>query len=516
MALFTFLVACSTALAAESQYADYRLGMLNPDLIYFNEGGQRYPLNVLPVATRRQQEVSDLKNENNVPGANKLPLPVNMIPDGPVGPPPVANVNPLQRPSAELTPPDYKPIPTNNDLQKQTELVNRFAEDSDTKAPDVQQNSSTTVDNVSIGVSQFGINIMKTLLFQQGNVVVSPFSIATLLALLQQGSLGATQRQISNALQMSPSDAADGFKRLADNLQKRSSTNIFKVGNGVFLDEGFNVNPAFKRIAMKDFNSEVNQIKFSRPQQAAQKINNWIAAITNNKINQLLTPDSLGVNTQLALVNAVYFKGIWQVKFRPDSTMPKDFYMYNGGKKTANFMRMRRYFKTDFDPSIGSQVLILPFEGEHYSLMVILPSESTNVMSAAAALTPEKLLSYQNYTPKEVALEIPKFTVKSDTNLVTVFQQLGIINIFGPQSELSGLGNYREFAPQVSSALHSALLSIDEQGGTAAAATSFGVVALSYDDPSVIFRANRPFLAVLWDRQTSLPLFMAKIEDPVS
>lgn len=100
---------------------------------------------------------------------------------------------------------------------------------------------------------------------------------------------------------------------------------------------------------------------------------------------------------------------------------------------------------------------------------------------------------------------------------LTFFQfQLGIINIFGPQSELSGLGNYREFAPQVSSALHSALLSIDEQGGTAAAATSFGVVALSYDDPSVIFRANRPFLAVLWDRQTSLPLFMAKIEDPVS
>lgn len=76
-------------------------------------------------------------------------------------------------------------------------------------------------------------------------------------------------------------------------LQKRSSTNIFKVGNGVFLDEGFNVNPAFKRIAMKDFNSEVNQIKFSRPQQAAQKINNWIAAITNNKINQLLTPGKL-------------------------------------------------------------------------------------------------------------------------------------------------------------------------------------------------------------------------------
>lgn len=86
--------------------------------------------------------------------------------------------------------------------------------------------------------------------------------------------------------------------------------------------------------------------------------------------------------------------------------------------------------------------------------------------------------------------------------------------MFSNRAELFGLGTFREFSPQVSSAVHSAVLSIDEKGGSAAAATSFGVVALSFDDPAVVFKANRPFLAVLWDTALSLPLFMAKIEDP--
>lgn len=72
--------------------------------------------------------------------------------------------------------------------------------------------------------------------------------------------------------------------------------------------------------------------------------------------------DSIDASTQLTLVNAVYFKGLWQVKFRPEATLAKSFYQYRDAPKMANFMRMRRYFRTDYDSSIDSQVLILPFE----------------------------------------------------------------------------------------------------------------------------------------------------------
>lgn len=91
---------------------------------------------------------------------------------------------------------------------------------------------------------------------------------------------------------------------------------------------------------------------------------------------------------------------------------------------------------------------------------------------------------------------------------------MGISKIFG-NAELSNIGTYQETkSPQVSEAVHSAALTIDEEGGSASAATAFSVVALSNDSPSVVFKANRPFLAVLWDGKTKLPLFIAKIEDP--
>lgn len=94
---------------------------------------------------------------------------------------------------------------------------------------------------------------------------------------------------------------------------------------------------------------------------------------------------------------------------------------------------------------------------------------------------------------------------------------MGITNIFGYQSQLSGIGLYRTNSPQVSAAVHSAMLSIDEEGGTAAAATVISAVALSYDHDSVLsFNANRPFLAVLWDNQITMPLFMAKVENPTA
>ncbi|CAH0402315.1 unnamed protein product [Chilo suppressalis] len=501
-------LSCFSLLKNSQGQEPFNRGVVNPDAIYFNDGGIRYPMNVLPL-DNRQASLTNL-DANYLQGnrGNVIPAQAQAISQQNSN---FANNLNVQNQIQNLIP---RPSPNTESPYYGQNYINRFGNGN---MAGINRNiKNETFSPVSLALSDFSIRLMKSIPRQQGNLVVSPFSIATLLALLQQGSLGSTQQQITVALQLTPNQAADGFRQLTETLNKRLSSNILNVANSIFIAEGFEINPAYKRIAINDFLSEVNPIKFNRPAVAAQKINNWVASKTNNKILDLITPEAVAADTQLVLVNAVYFKGLWAVKFKPESTMPKEFYLSNGGKKTAAFMRMRRFFRTDFDQTINSQVLVLPFENELYSLVLILPSEGASVASAIASLTKEQLLSYQKYSPKEVAVEIPKFTVKTDTDLVSVLRNLGITDMFGPRAELSGIGVYREFSPQVSSALHSALLSIDEQGGVAAAATSFGVVALSYDDPSVIFRANRPFLAVLWDNTASVPLFMAKIEDPVS
>ncbi|KAI5645799.1 serpin (serine protease inhibitor) domain-containing protein [Phthorimaea operculella] len=370
--------------------------------------------------------------------------------------------------------------------------------------------------NMSLAVSNFGLNLLKSINGGVRNVVLSPFSIAELLSLLQQGALGQTQQQITDALQMAPETSVHFYNKVNENFQKRTSHNILKVANNVFVSDSFQLNPAFKTVAMRAFGSEVTPMRFSKAQSAVQRINGWVAQKTNNKITDLLNEDAVNENTQVLMLNAVYFKGLWAIKFQPESTSPRDFYVNEVTKKTVPFMRIRKIFRAGTDRSNNAQVIILPFEMDEYSLMVILPSEFSSLDALVSSLTLGQLTSYFTMSPKEVDLEIPKFSAKADTDLNPVFRKMGITNVFGQKSELAGLGLYRTYSPQLSSALHSAVLSIDEEGGSAAAATSFAVVALSYDDPSVVIKVKRPFLTVLWDHENGIPLFIARIQDPTA
>ncbi|KAI8437667.1 hypothetical protein MSG28_011917 [Choristoneura fumiferana] len=271
------------------------------------------------------------------------------------------------------------------------------------------------------------------------------------------------------------------------------------------LQNAFELGRVFKDSAIQNFGSEVSKISFADSNVAAQKINGWIARKTNDQIDNVVSP---------VLANAIYFKGLWKTIFKPELTKNKEFRLSNGQKKSLPFMSLRSSFKCVLDTSIKSLVAVLPFEGEQYSLVLLLPQPNSSIAAMLESLNGDKLAEYQNIRARDTLIEIPKFTVRGNIDLYPIFNMMGITKMFSSASELTNIGLYRSTSPQVSSAVHSAMMSIDERGATAAASSVVTAVALSYDLPSVIFRADRPFLAVLWDNQLNVPLFMTKIEDP--
>src|SRR5215813_2167140 len=48
---------------------------------------------------------------------------------------------------------------------------------------------------------------------------------------------------------------------------------------------------------------------------ACREINRWVEDKTRQRIQNLIPPGSLNSDTRLVLVNAVYFKGTWVLKF---------------------------------------------------------------------------------------------------------------------------------------------------------------------------------------------------------
>lgn len=72
----------------------------------------------------------------------------------------------------------------------------------------------------------------------------------------------------------------------------------------------------------------------------------------------------------MVLVNAMYFKGLWQTPFRREATKPGEFLLSNGVIKMAKFMQTRRYYKTGVDSYTGSKVIVVPFEVLNFIISV--------------------------------------------------------------------------------------------------------------------------------------------------
>lgn len=62
-------------------------------------------------------------------------------------------------------------------------------------------------------------------------------------------------------------------------------------------------------------------------------------------IKDLLPPGSIDPTTSLVLVNAAYFKGIWENKFNPNLTKPEIFYVSPTKQIMVDMMHVEGTFR---------------------------------------------------------------------------------------------------------------------------------------------------------------------------
>ncbi len=63
-----------------------------------------------------------------------------------------------------------------------------------------------------------------------------------------------------------------------------------------------------------------------------ERINRWVEKKTHDRIKDLLPREAITGDTQMILVNAVYFKAKWVHEFKKSNTQPEDFTLANGQK----------------------------------------------------------------------------------------------------------------------------------------------------------------------------------------
>ncbi len=364
------------------------------------------------------------------------------------------------------------------------------------------------------GNNEFAVALYKRLAAKSdGNVLVSPYSISSALAMTYAGARGKTAEEMAKVLGLTglagrahPAHAALA-RRLRGDGGKGGPE--FHTANALWGQRGLPFRDGFVRLTRDHYGAGLREIDFTEPDAARQTINRWVADQTREKIPDLLKPSDLDAGSKLVLTNAIYFRADWARPFDIKDTKHGPFHRTPTDRVTVPFMRQTvalRYAEAD-----GVRVVEIPYAGHDYSMALVLPTRAEDAGRIPTRLAGGGLEGWlAKANKREVVLTLPKVVLRAKAELGPVLERLGMPTAFSDRADFSGVSPGR--TPPISRVVHEAVAALDERGTEAAAATA--VVLGDVKAQPMEFRADRPFHFVIRHTRSQTVLFIGRLSDP--
>ncbi|XP_047020342.1 alaserpin-like isoform X5 [Helicoverpa zea] len=337
------------------------------------------------------------------------------------------------------------------------------------------------------------------------SMVMSAFSVLSPLAQLALASEGDPHDEILRAIGL-PNDTVTKQVFLDSNKELRSLSSVeLKLANRVYVREGGELNPEYAAVSRDVFNSDVKNVDFAKNTEAAKEINTWVEEATNNRIKDLVSPNSLNANTAVVLVNAIYFKGKWVSQFSKEDTKDRDFSVSKDKTISLPTMKQSAYFNYGESQELDAKLLEMPYEGDKSSLLIVLPNEIDGLDSLLNKLKDPAVLrkAVDSMYNAKVDVSMPKFKIETKIDLADVLKKMNIEKLFTPgQARLDKLLKESQNL-FVSGATQKAYIDVNEEGAEAAAANGVYTMFRRRINPK-IFNVDRPFFFALKTKSVTL------------
>lgn len=382
-------------------------------------------------------------------------------------------------------------------------------------------------------VNAFSVNLFTILAAaESGNIVVSPYSLDSVLAMAAYGARGETRREMLEALRLSPpypfrhdASAHAGLAWLTRILS--ASQDLFSVSNMVAHNKRFTPPPEYAAGIRDLYRAEIISKDFSDSAGIATEINDWAAEGTRGGIRHIVSPGDITADTRLMLLNAVAFAGEWVDAFPLENTRDGGFDC-PGGPVAVKYMSrlmpltvLRIHGAAPTGQSGEAKRLAslaaLPFQGGEWEMLLFAVESVEDFM---AELTPEALCAWLSEydaaraggMPRPVQIELPRFTFSSEAkDLIPALKKMGIARAFDSAgADFSGLAG-EDGALALSLIRHKARIEVDEAGARAAAVS---VAAMSKGLPER-FSLRRPFVFMIRHAQTGVVVMLGRVTRPV-
>jgi len=212
------------------------------------------------------------------------------------------------------------------------------------------------------------------------------------------------------------------------------------------------------------------------------------------------------------LLNAIYFKGIWQTEFDKDNTMDLPFYTEND-----NTIHVPTMMKSD-DVAYSSTNLFhavqLPYGAGNYNMYLFLPQPDKTVQNIVEELDENNWANWMDSfgEPVSIDLQIPRLKYKYEIKLNDVLSKMGMGIAFGSQADFTGINRFGGL--YIDYVKHKTFIEVNEEGTEAAAVTIVAIDKLSAGPQNIQFRVNRPFFYAITEKDTRAILFMGTVKNP--
>ncbi len=361
--------------------------------------------------------------------------------------------------------------------------------------------------------NRFGFKLFNEIVKEEKdkNVFISPLSVAMALGMTYNGASGETQKAMQQTLELNDltlEEVNQSYEHLIELLTSLDPKVKFQIANSIWYRQEYTFEEEFLNLCTKYFDALVRGLDFDDPN-AAKTINEWVDENTNGKIKEIVSYP-IDPLTVMFLINAIYFKGTWTYQFEKDQTRDDWFNLPDGSRKACKMMKQEATFRYLADADF--QAIDLPYGDGDFSMTVFLPNPKKDIDSLIAEFDHENLNHWiNNFSERELTLQLPKFTLEYELALNNVLKSLGMAIAFDPfQADFTKMYEGPENA-YISKVKHKTFVKVDEEGTEAAAVTS---VEIRVTSVGLQMRVDRPFVFMIRENVSQTILFIGKIVDP--
>jgi serpin B len=408
-----------------------------------------------------------------------------------------------------------------------------------------------------------GLALFRQLSRAPGNIVFSPFSVGTAMAMALSGARAETEREMARVLKQRldrpAMEAANGAVLSALHAYDKSAAPKCSGGmraragrcEGPLPANGECSFPAEREgdlcVASGSFSPSARLLTANALMLTGQPgdliaasyaallkgkydaeifnnaglddVNGFVKRKTEGKIERIL--EQLDRSTAAVILNAVYFKARWGLVFDKAATTEGAFNLSRPQKISVPMMRRQGHFALAARP--GYRSIRLAYDVGTIGMVIVLPNEIDGLKAVSDRFDANEwapLVAALNSPDavKATELAVPRFKASFDASLVSQFQDAGMKRAFDLKlADFSGMTGRPAVPLAIGTIKHRAVIEVTEDGTEAAAATAVSMVAGAARRPPEkpqVFHVDHPFLFAIVDDASGAILFQGRIDDP--